>query len=280
MTNGEYTPRFVEDYAIKALKANPELTDEQIAQQFIKDHGNKYDAYLRSLGAYVKSTFNDEISSLEEMKDKLKEDFIRALQERDILTKDETDKKFQIVKDYIKNIKLNFTLIGGGYGGTATENYVNIDWIQTYKFITDYPESELSFYNIAIITVFHEFAHRLSYFLGNPTKYVKNNKYLDEEESFAQGVAKIIANNFGIRDDYTTYYMKKEKEVQGLDRSRMTGIIGQIYSLTYRQKINPVLNQRCYNLMGIYGPNPQNPRRIELYAHPTEEYEIKAMEKI
>ena len=218
-----YTPRFIEDYVIlevnEAIKKYKVLTYEQylqIANKFLAEHGEKYDAYLRTLGNLAKDKYGDTISTFEGMKNKFKEDFITALQKRGILPQDETDKRLWLLREYLKATQIHFTFIGGGSGGGTekVENYVNIDWIQEYKFVEDFPERKFAYDLLAMITVFHELAHRFSIFLGTPTNKLTGGKYIDAEESFAQGVAHVIANYLNIRDDYTAYYQQKNEEIK------------------------------------------------------------------
>lgn len=270
-TETVYTPRFVEDFVINKLKNHPELTNEQIAQEFLAQHGEKFDKYLRNVGAFVQSAFSKDISKLESEKEALKNELVLALKAKGILGDDE---KSKIVINYVKGLEIHFVFKGSGIAQPG-KNYVEIDWIQTYKFITDFPNKNLSLYLMAKGTVFHELAHMLSRFFGDITRKETGGSF---EEKFAQGVSVLVMNYLGLTDVYTAYYKEKEKEIVGLGELRIKAghAIGSIYTEAGKLGLD-VLSIRCRNLACIYISVPSFSLGIEFYANPLSIAEIKAI---
>lgn len=270
-----YTPRFMEDFVINKLKTHPELTNEQITQEFLAEHGEKFDRYLRNLDATIKSLHGKDISKLESEKEALKEELILALKAKGILGDDE---KSKIVINYIKQLGIHFTWIGGGWAESG-KNYVEIDWIQTYKFVTDYPYKKYSFYLLAKGTVFHELAHKISSFIGAGTwGLMIEGTRTSIEEKFAEGVSNLVITYLGLKDEYTDYYKEKEKEIIKLEnlRKRMHPIIGLMRDKA-RSAGWDILMKRSERLVFVYGAVASVSMGIEFYANPLSAEEIKAI---
>ena len=270
-----YTPRFVEDFVINKLKNHQELTNQQITQEFLAQHGEKFDKYLRNLGTFVQSAFSKDIRKLESEKESLKEELVLALKAKGILGDDE---KSKIVVNYIKSLEIHFVCKGGGFAPYG-KNCVEIDWIQTYKFMTDFPKKSFSFYLLAKGTVFHELAHKLREFISAETwGLLIRGKRTSVEEKFAQGVSNLAITYLGLKDAYTDYYKEKEKEVLALGdlRTRMYPIVGMISGEGGRAGFS-VLEVRCSRLVWMYGNIASMSQGIEFYANPLSVAEIKAI---
>ena len=291
----EYTPRFIEDFVIEHLTTEQNLSNEDIANKFMSVHGVSFNNYLEDLVDFIKVRYRDEIAHLDtdETKNDLKEKFIAALKNFGILDDSERGRN---AERRLQEVSILFFYEGSG--GGAADKAVAIDFLQNYKFQSDFADGEslYPFITLGYGVVFHELGHRLRSYLNAGVIDIEypsegelrglnfadklKNRYrpvANYEERFAQGISRLVMQYLQMPDVFTDYYQAKEKEIQSLgteNRERASKIFGLISAEAFNTGL-PLLRTRTVRINSFYAPYcPTYSLPVENYANPLSLEEI------